>query len=77
VENLLRGERTFVALETSGYLQTVDLDSLLKLSCKRDLILRLLVKPADHLLPVLRSRRFGVQTQFKKRTGALSWTHSM
>lgn len=50
LESLSEGEQTFIALETSGYLQTIDLNTLLKVGCEQDLTFRLLVKPGDHLL---------------------------
>ena len=39
-----------IALEVSGYLQTIDLDGLLEMACAKGLTFRLLVKPGDHLL---------------------------
>ena len=44
-----RGRLT-LSLEKSGYLQTIDLDTLMDIARKHDLILNLLVKPGDHLL---------------------------
>ncbi len=44
-----RGTVTF-SLEKSGYLQTIDLDELMKLATEQDFIANILVKPGDHLL---------------------------
>jgi uncharacterized membrane protein len=69
--NLPDAEQSFMTLETSGYLQTVDLDTLLELACEQDLILRLLVKPGDHLLagdPVAEVSRAGEPSGEDRRT---------
>ena len=39
-----------LALDQSGYLQTIDLDTLLKVAQKQNWIVNLLVKPGDHIL---------------------------
>lgn len=44
-----RGHLT-LSLEVSGYLQTIDLDSLMTLATKKDFIVSLLIEPGDHLL---------------------------
>ncbi len=44
-----RGQMT-VAVAKSGYLQVIDLDSLLKIATEQDLTIELLVKPGDHLV---------------------------
>ncbi len=44
-----KGSVTVVA-EKSGYLQSVDLDELMKVAREQDLVAELLVKPGDHLL---------------------------
>lgn len=44
-----RGRLT-LSLEKSGYLQTIDLDTLLQTARKQDIIIKLLTKPGDHLL---------------------------
>ncbi len=44
-----RGSLT-LALEKSGYLQTIDLDTLMEVAGQRDFIARLLLKPGDHAL---------------------------
>jgi len=41
---------TAVALEKSGYLQSIDLGVLMKITVEHDLIANVLVKPGDHLL---------------------------
>ena len=47
---LKQSERAFLTLQASGYLQTVDLDTLLRVACEKDLVCQLFVKPGDHLL---------------------------
>ncbi len=47
----LRRQRQFrLTVPKSGYLQTIDLDSLLELASAHDSVFNLLVKPGDHLL---------------------------
>lgn len=66
-----KNEQTIVGLNMSGYLQTVDLDTLLKVACEQDLLLRLLIKPGDHLLagaPVAEVWKAGIWQEEDKRT---------
>lgn len=44
-----RGEAT-LTIHRSGYLQTIDLDSLLHLAAQRDLVIEAAVRPGDHLV---------------------------
>ena len=44
-----RGSLT-LASKKSGYLQTIDLDTLIKFASRKDLITKVLVKPGDHVL---------------------------
>jgi uncharacterized membrane protein len=60
-----------MAIEIGGYLQNIDLDSLLQIACEKDLVLRVLVKPGDHLLvgtPVVEVLRAGVLQQQDRGT---------
>ncbi len=44
------GEAITVEIEDSGYLQTVDLDALLTLATRENIVVELTVKPGDHLI---------------------------
>ena len=50
MEAMQQRGRLSLCLEKSGYLQTVDLDTLMEVASQGDLIVELLVKPGDHVL---------------------------
>lgn len=57
-----------LAIEASGYLQTVDLDSMMDSATKDDMVIALLVKPGDHLVAGDAVARIYCRQQLKEKS---------